>query len=63
VDPRVGLDDVEKRKSLTVPELDSSVVQPIASRYSGSLPVIVRGALLSAHLGLIGWLMVSSENH
>jgi hypothetical protein len=36
VDPRAGLDDVEKRKFLTLPELklNSSVVQPVASRYT-----------------------------
>jgi hypothetical protein len=36
VDPRVGLDDVEKRKFFTLPglELDTSVVQPAASRYT-----------------------------
>jgi hypothetical protein len=36
VDPRVGLDDVEKRKFLTLPHSNSnpSVVQPIASRYT-----------------------------
>jgi hypothetical protein len=36
VNPRAGLDDVEKRKFLTLPglELDPSVVQPVASRYT-----------------------------
>jgi hypothetical protein len=36
VGPRDGLDDVEKRKFLTLPglELDPSVVQPVASRYT-----------------------------
>jgi hypothetical protein len=36
-DPRVGLDDVEKRKFLTYPDSNSdpSVVQPVASRYTG----------------------------
>jgi hypothetical protein len=36
VEPRAGLDDVEKRKFLTLPglELDPSVVQPVASRYT-----------------------------
>jgi hypothetical protein len=32
-DPRAGLDDVEKRKFLTLPGLDPSVDQPLASRY------------------------------
>jgi hypothetical protein len=36
VGPRAGLDDVEKRKFLTLPglELDPSVFQPVASRYT-----------------------------
>jgi hypothetical protein len=36
VDPRAGLDDVERIKFLTLPglELDPSVVQPVASRYT-----------------------------
>jgi hypothetical protein len=36
VDPRGGLDDMEKRKFLTLPGLNSdpSVVQPVASRYT-----------------------------
>jgi hypothetical protein len=36
VDPRVGLDDVERRKFLTLPDSNSnpSVVQPVASRYT-----------------------------
>jgi hypothetical protein len=37
VDPRAGLDDVEKRKFLTLPGLelrDLSFVQPVASRYT-----------------------------
>jgi hypothetical protein len=36
VDPRAGLDDVEKRKFLNLPglELRPSVVQPVASRYT-----------------------------
>jgi hypothetical protein len=36
VDPRSGLDDVVKRKFLTLPvlELDPSVVQPVASHYT-----------------------------
>jgi hypothetical protein len=36
VDPRAGLDDVEKRKFLTLPglELRTSVFQPVASRYT-----------------------------
>jgi hypothetical protein len=36
VDPRADLDDVEKRKFLTLPELklDISAVQPVASRYT-----------------------------
>jgi hypothetical protein len=36
VDPRAGLDDVEKRKFLTLPgfELHLSGVQPVTSRYT-----------------------------
>jgi hypothetical protein len=36
VGPRSGLDDVEKRKFLTLPGLNSDplVVQPVASRYT-----------------------------
>jgi hypothetical protein len=36
VNPRAGLDDVEKKEFLTLPGLDlcPSVVQPVASRYS-----------------------------
>jgi hypothetical protein len=36
MDPRAGLDDVKKRKFLTLPglELRPSVVQPVASRYT-----------------------------
>jgi hypothetical protein len=36
VDLRAGLDDLEKRKFLTLPgiESDPSVVQPVASRYT-----------------------------
>jgi hypothetical protein len=34
VGPRAGLDDVEKRKFLTLPGQDRSVVQPVASRYT-----------------------------
>jgi hypothetical protein len=36
VDPMASLDGVEKRKFLTLPglELDPSVVQPLASRYT-----------------------------
>jgi hypothetical protein len=36
VDLRAGLDDLEKRKFLTAPGLNSdpSVVQPVASRYT-----------------------------
>jgi hypothetical protein len=37
VDPRAGLDDVEKRKFFALPGLekcDPSVVQPVASRYT-----------------------------
>jgi hypothetical protein len=36
VDPKAGLDDVGKRKFLTLPglELDLLVIQPIASRYT-----------------------------
>jgi hypothetical protein len=38
VDPRAGLDDVEKRKFLTLIDSNSDllVVQPVASRYTGS---------------------------
>jgi hypothetical protein len=39
--PTAGLDDVEKRKFLTLPGLElRSVVQPVASRYPGSLEII-----------------------
>jgi hypothetical protein len=39
VDPRVSLDDVEKRKFLNLPGIelrnsDTSVVQPVVSRYT-----------------------------
>jgi hypothetical protein len=36
MDPRTGLDDVERRKFLTLQglELDPSAVQPAASRYT-----------------------------
>jgi hypothetical protein len=36
VDPRAGLDDMEKLKFLTLPEIETrpSVVQPVASRYT-----------------------------
>jgi hypothetical protein len=36
VGPRTGLDDVENREFLTLPglELERSVVQPVASRYT-----------------------------
>jgi hypothetical protein len=36
VDPRTGMDDVQKRKFLTLPglELRPSLVQPVASRYT-----------------------------
>jgi hypothetical protein len=36
VGPRTGLDDVERRKFLTLPGLepDASVVQPVGSRYT-----------------------------
>jgi hypothetical protein len=38
VDPRAGLDNMEKWKFLTLPGLnpDLSVVQPVASRYTDS---------------------------
>jgi hypothetical protein len=41
VGPRAGLDDVEKKKFLTLPglELDPSVFQPVASRYTGYVSV------------------------
>jgi hypothetical protein len=43
VAPKAGLDDVEKRKCLTLPGLNSkpSVVQPVASRYTDYARVIV----------------------
>jgi hypothetical protein len=44
VSPRAGLGNVEKRKFLTLPGLDSdpSVVQPIASRYPDyAIPVLL----------------------
>jgi hypothetical protein len=43
VDPRAGLDNVEKRKFLTPPGLnfDLSVVQPVASRYTEVVVVVV----------------------
>jgi hypothetical protein len=34
VDPRFDLEDVEKRKFLTLPGLDPSVVQPVPSQYA-----------------------------
>jgi hypothetical protein len=42
VHPTAGLDDVEKKKFLILPglELDLSVVQPVASRYTDyAIPV------------------------
>jgi hypothetical protein len=42
VDPRTGLDDVEKRKFFILPglELNPSVVQPVASHYTDyAIPV------------------------
>jgi hypothetical protein len=42
--PRAGLDDVEKRKLLTVQglELHPSVVQPVASRYTDyGIPALI----------------------
>jgi hypothetical protein len=38
VDSRAGLEDVEKRKFVTLPglELEPSLVQPVANRYPGS---------------------------
>jgi hypothetical protein len=44
VDPRAGLDDVEKRKFLTLPglELRPLALQPVASRYTDcAIPAIV----------------------
>jgi hypothetical protein len=44
VDPRAGLDDVEKRKFFTMPGLDlrTSVFQPVASRYIDyAIPVLL----------------------
>jgi hypothetical protein len=41
VEPRTGLDDVEKRKFLTLPDSksDPSVFQPVASCYTdGAIP-------------------------
>jgi hypothetical protein len=36
MDPRAGLDDMEKLKFLTLPglELDPSVIQPVGSQYT-----------------------------
>jgi hypothetical protein len=45
VDHRAGLDDVEKRKFLTLPglELDTSVVQPVASRHTDCpIPAVLK---------------------
>jgi hypothetical protein len=42
VDPRAGVDDIEKRKFLTLPglKLRPSVVQPVPSRYTDyAIPV------------------------
>jgi hypothetical protein len=43
VDPRAGLDDVEKLKFLPHRDLksDLSVVQPVASRYPGCIIIII----------------------
>jgi hypothetical protein len=62
VDPRVGLDDVEKRKSLTVPEL-RLLGRPACSQSLSWLPSCLS---MESHIECtsgIGWLMVSSENH
>jgi hypothetical protein len=54
VDPGAGLDDVDKRKSLTVPEL-RLLGRPARSQSLSGLPsFLVWGAILSAHLGLVG---------
>jgi hypothetical protein len=45
VGPRTGLDDAEKGKFMTLPglELDRSVVQPVASRYTDYVvPALLR---------------------
>jgi hypothetical protein len=45
VDRRAGLDDMEKRKFLTLPglELDTSLVQPVASLYTYyAIPALFR---------------------
>jgi hypothetical protein len=45
VDPRAGLDDMEKWKFLTLPglELNTSVVQPVASRYTDcAIPTLIK---------------------
>jgi hypothetical protein len=50
VGPRADLDDVEKRKFLTLQGLNSdpSVVQPVASRYTDSLNMMLRRTFLKS---------------
>jgi hypothetical protein len=50
-DPRVGLDDVEKRKILDCTR--TLTLGCPAHCYPGSLPVLVWGATVSAHLGVV----------
>jgi hypothetical protein len=55
VDPRAGLDDVEKRKFLTLPglELRPSVFQPVATRYTDyAIPAQLHDSCFS-HLELL----------
>jgi hypothetical protein len=56
VGPRAGLNDVEKRKFLTLPglELDPSVFQPVASHYTDyaiPAPIIIIIIIIKASLG------------
>jgi hypothetical protein len=48
VGPRAGLDDVEKRKFLTLPDSNSdpSVVHTVASRYPGSFMNRVQAVII-----------------
>jgi hypothetical protein len=55
VGPRAGLGDLENRKFLTLPglELQPSVVQPIASRYTDcAIPAPIRKKKYSSSLSL-----------